>query len=206
MALISETGRHPPARLVLSPRVYLRCLETSLVISNIETCFLPPKTSLSLSSALIMRRLVLSCRLFFLMYPQSLLVTSVRGIGLVPTTAASVELGIIGFMNAALGFRLAPDFFGAAFLAALFFIGFFAADFLAAGFFAAFLPFFAAIDQSSNLLVTLNSGHLASIGATVRGCTGAKRLVNGFHSGKALFALWSVARATGSFELGFGER
>src|SRR5262249_18879169 len=61
---------------------YLRCLATSLVISNIETCFLPPKTSLSLSSALIMRRFTLSCRLFFLMYPQSLLVTSVRGMGL----------------------------------------------------------------------------------------------------------------------------
>ena len=55
-----------PARKPASP-VYLRCLETSLVISNIDTCFLPPKTSLSLSSALIMRRLVLSWRLFFLM-------------------------------------------------------------------------------------------------------------------------------------------
>ena len=46
---------------------YFRCFETSLVISNIETVFLPPKTSRSLSSALMLRRLTLSCRLFFLM-------------------------------------------------------------------------------------------------------------------------------------------
>ncbi len=39
---------------------YDRCLLTSLVISNIETCFLPPKTPLSLSSALILRRFLLS--------------------------------------------------------------------------------------------------------------------------------------------------
>lgn len=37
---------------------YFMCLETSLVISNIETCFLPPKIFVSLSSALIMRLLV----------------------------------------------------------------------------------------------------------------------------------------------------
>ena len=42
-------------------RDYLRCLLTSLVISNIETCALPPNTGLSLSSALIMRRFFLSC-------------------------------------------------------------------------------------------------------------------------------------------------
>ncbi len=46
---------------------YFRCLETSLVISNIETVRLPPKTSRSLSSALMLRRLTLSCRPFFLM-------------------------------------------------------------------------------------------------------------------------------------------
>jgi len=39
---------------------YDRCLLTNLVISNIETCFLPPKTPLSLSSALILRRFLLS--------------------------------------------------------------------------------------------------------------------------------------------------
>jgi hypothetical protein len=49
----------------------------------------------------------------------------------------------MGFMNAALGLRLAPDFFlGAAFLAD-FFGAFFAADFFAAGFLAGF--FFVAI-------------------------------------------------------------
>jgi hypothetical protein len=133
-----------------------------------------------------------------------LLVTSVRGIGFAPTTPAKVALGIIGFMNAAFGLRFAAGFLAfaaAGFLAAAFFIGFFAADFLAAGFFAAFLPFFAAIDQSSNLLVTLNSGHPASIGATVRGCTRAKQLVNGFHSEKALFSLYvsqAQQRASGT--------
>ena len=43
-----------------------RCLLTSLVISNMETCFLP-NSFISLSSALIMRRFALSCRPFFLM-------------------------------------------------------------------------------------------------------------------------------------------
>jgi len=42
-------------------------LETSFVISNIETVFLPPKTARSLSSALMFRLLTLSCRPFFLM-------------------------------------------------------------------------------------------------------------------------------------------
>jgi MFS family permease len=46
---------------------YLRCLLTSLVISNIDTWRLPPNTSLSLSSALIMRLFLLSCRLLRLM-------------------------------------------------------------------------------------------------------------------------------------------
>src|SRR2546422_7866825 len=50
------------------------------------------------------------------MYPQSFLVTSVRGIALPPITAASAALGIMGFMNAALGFRL---LFLAVFFAAL---------------------------------------------------------------------------------------
>jgi hypothetical protein len=83
------------------------------------------------------------------MYPHSLLVTSVRGMGLLPTTAASVELGVIGFMKAAFGLRLA---FLTVFLAGAFFIGLRAGDFFAAGFFAAFLPFLAAIDESSNLM------------------------------------------------------
>src|SRR5258706_2847414 len=130
---------------------YFRCLDTSLVISNIETWRLPPKTSRSLSSASIIRRLTLFWRLFFLMYPHSLLVTSVRGIGLLPTTAASVELGVIGFMKAAFGLRFAAGFFALAarLLAAAFFIGFFAAGFFAAGFFSAFFVFFSArVDYS----------------------------------------------------------
>src|SRR6476469_1915097 len=110
-------------------RTYLRCLFTSFVISNIETCPLPPKTGLSLSSALIMRRFFASCRLFFLMYCQSFLVTSVRGIGFAPTTDASRADGVIGFMNAGFGARLV--FFAGAFFAAAFFAPFLAAFFLA---------------------------------------------------------------------------
>jgi hypothetical protein len=43
------------------------------------------------------------------MYAHSFFVTSVRGNGFVPTTSPSAALGVIGFMNAALGFLL--DFF-----------------------------------------------------------------------------------------------
>ena len=46
---------------------YDRCLETSLVMSNMLTCALPPKTGFSLSSALMARRFFASCRPFFLM-------------------------------------------------------------------------------------------------------------------------------------------
>ena len=46
---------------------YFRWSEISLVISNIDTCALPPKTAFSLSSALIMRRFDASCRFSFLM-------------------------------------------------------------------------------------------------------------------------------------------
>ena len=65
-----------------------------------------------------------------------------RGSGLLPTTAAKELDGVIAFMNAALGLRLAAGFFaaffGAAFFGAAFFAGaFFAAGFFAAGFFAA---------------------------------------------------------------------
>ena len=38
----------------------LKCLFTSLVISNMETCFLPPKTLFRRSSALMLRRFLLS--------------------------------------------------------------------------------------------------------------------------------------------------
>jgi hypothetical protein len=77
----------------------------------------------------------------------------------------------------------------AGFFAADFFIGFLAADFLAAGFFAAFLAFLAAIDESSNLVVTLSSAFISPLGATARGCTRRKRLVNRFHSEKRLSSL-----------------
>jgi hypothetical protein len=118
-----------------------------------------------------------------------LLVTSVRGIGLLPITDASVELTVIGFMKAALGLRLAAGFlaFAAGFFVAAFFIGFLAAGFLAAGFFDAFLPFLDAIDESSNLMVTLSSVHLASIGATARGCARQKHLSTVFTLEKPFF-------------------
>ncbi len=44
-----------------------RLFETSLVISNMETFVLPPKTAFSLSSALIWVFTFASCSLFFLM-------------------------------------------------------------------------------------------------------------------------------------------
>jgi len=63
---LSGKGDYPgapcPARRD-SKESYFRCLLTSLVISNIETCFLPPNTGLSFSSALIMRLFLLSCSL-----------------------------------------------------------------------------------------------------------------------------------------------
>src|SRR5260370_21319463 len=96
---------HQPWRLLF----YFRCLLTSLVISNMLTCALPPNTGFSMSSDLIMRLFFLSCRPFFLMYAHSFLVTSVRGIGFEPTTSESAALGCTGFMKAALGFL--PDFF-----------------------------------------------------------------------------------------------
>jgi hypothetical protein len=120
-----------------------------------------------------------------------LLVTSVRGIGLLPITDASVELTFIGFMKAALGFLLAAGFFAFAadFFVAAFFIGFLAAGFLAAGFFEAFLPFLDAIDESSNLMVTLSSVHLASNRRDSERMRKGKTLVNRFHSGERLFPL-----------------
>ena len=70
---------------------------------------------------------------------------------MLPITAASDALGVIAFMKAAFGLRLAPDdfFFGAAFFAgffaAAFFAGFFAAAFFAGFFTAFFTGFFAAV-------------------------------------------------------------
>ena len=51
----------------LGVRNYFTCLLTRLVISNMFTWALPPKTGFSAASALIMRRFFWSWRLFFLM-------------------------------------------------------------------------------------------------------------------------------------------
>src|SRR5689334_23099248 len=93
-----------PASPVYEPTSYFSWRLTSFVISNIETCFRPPKTAFSFSSALIMRLFFLSCSLWRLIYCQIFLVTWVRGIAPLPITAPSEALGCIGFMNAALGF------------------------------------------------------------------------------------------------------
>ena len=52
-----ETDRDP----------YFRCLLTSLVIANMLTCDLPPNTTFSLASALIIRLFFASWSPFFLM-------------------------------------------------------------------------------------------------------------------------------------------
>src|ERR1017187_4813593 len=90
---------------------YFTFWETSLVISNMLTCFLPPNTACSAASAMIWVFTFLSCSPCFLMYCQSFLVSSVRGNGFEPTITASFSLGWTGFMNAALGFRLAAMVF-----------------------------------------------------------------------------------------------
>jgi hypothetical protein len=83
------------------------------------------------------------------MYAHSFFVTSVRGSGEEPTTVLSCALGVMGFMNAAFGVRLAPDRLAVFFLppdfAAFLAPPRFAAPFLAEDFFAAprFAPFFA---------------------------------------------------------------
>src|SRR5437879_11519582 len=104
-----STIRHQRSAISRGGCAYFRCLLTSLVISNMLTCALPPNTGFSMSSDLIMRLFFLSCRPFFLMYAHSFFVTSVRGIGFEPTTSESAALGCTGFMKAALGFL--PDFF-----------------------------------------------------------------------------------------------
>src|SRR5437762_6619720 len=79
------------------------------------------------------------------MYAHSFLVTSVRGRGELPTTGASSELGVIGFMKAALGTRFVPDFFRDDFLPAFLADDFFAVRFFPADFFLPELFFFVAI-------------------------------------------------------------
>src|SRR5208337_1625942 len=69
-----------------------RCPFTSLVISNIETTFLPwSRFSLGSWSSCLR------------MYSQSFLVSSVRGSGSLPTTAASAASGCTGLLRAFLG-------------------------------------------------------------------------------------------------------
>ena len=62
-------GNEPPlaAAGALKPDPYFRCFPTSFVISNMFTCDLPPNTSFSAASALIIRLFFESCRPFFLM-------------------------------------------------------------------------------------------------------------------------------------------
>ena len=66
---------------------------TSLVISNIETCALPPKTGLSLSSALIIRLFFLSCSELRLMSfrPEALYVTHFGQVRDAPRLAADLH-------------------------------------------------------------------------------------------------------------------
>ncbi len=63
-ALRCEKGRAFSARPFFdaTANFYFRCLFTSRVISNMETCLLPPNTGRRLSSALIMRRFFESWR------------------------------------------------------------------------------------------------------------------------------------------------
>ena len=121
-----------------SQEYYDKCAEMSLVISNIDTCFLPPNTATNFASPLIMRLFASSCNLCFLMYSQIFLVTSVRGIGSAPITAAKTGDKVIGFMKAEFAFLAAGAAFGAAAFTAL------AGAALATGFFAAAAGFFAA--------------------------------------------------------------
>ena len=68
----TASDRRPSSEAIARRRTgrqagYFRCLLTSLVIANMLTDALPPKTAFSLASALIIRLFFLSCRPFFLM-------------------------------------------------------------------------------------------------------------------------------------------
>src|SRR5258707_11257660 len=86
-----------------------RCPFTSLVISNIETTFLPSNTASSFSSARMLRFSLGSWSSCFRMYSQSFLISSVLGSGSLPTTAASAASGCTGLLKA---FLEAAAFFG----------------------------------------------------------------------------------------------
>lgn len=72
---VAQAGKKKPGEFLIQKPTgrktslgrYLICFETSLVISNMLTDFLPPKTTLRLSSALICVRFLASWSLFFLM-------------------------------------------------------------------------------------------------------------------------------------------
>ena len=68
----NKSQRRNPAASDLQPLqkptpYFFKCPETSLVISNMLTCFLPLNTALKFSSALIRVRFLASCNPFFLM-------------------------------------------------------------------------------------------------------------------------------------------
>ena len=63
---VRQEGRRSPSGCARISD-YFKCLPTSLVMSNMFTDDLPPKTVFSVASALIMRRFFLSCSPFFLM-------------------------------------------------------------------------------------------------------------------------------------------
>src|SRR5215470_7978789 len=79
------------------------CPFTSLVISNIETTFLPSNTASSFSSVRMLRLFLGSWSSCLRMYSQSFLVSSVRGSGSFPTTAVSAASGCTGLLRAFLG-------------------------------------------------------------------------------------------------------
>src|SRR6202158_4070161 len=85
------------------PPCFRRCPFTSLVISNIETIFLPSNTASSFSSARMLRFSLGSWSSCLRMYSQSFLVSSVLGSGSLPTTAASAASGCTGLLRAFLG-------------------------------------------------------------------------------------------------------
>src|ERR1700687_1221436 len=93
----------PKARPKLQkPPAQTRCPFTSLVISNIETTFLPSNTASRFSSARTLRLSLGSWSSCLRMYSQSFLVSSVRGSGSLPTTAASAASGCTGLLRALL--------------------------------------------------------------------------------------------------------
>src|SRR6202795_3624898 len=91
------------------PPCFRRCPFTSLIISNIETTFLPSNTASNFSSARMLRLSLGSWSSCLRMYSQSFLFSSVRGSGSLPTTVASAESGCTGLLRA---FLAEAAFFG----------------------------------------------------------------------------------------------